>query len=363
VPARLSETTGKRFTKRWLLRVLRDGLLIGLITFTLGEVALRVAHHFQPGFIFFSESYDRYRPQPFSWYYSSRLNSLGFNDVEPASTKGKAYRIIGIGDSFAFGVVPYEDNYLTLVEENLRRGGSAVELINMGIPNIGPRDYTALLLAEGLNLDPDLVLLSFFVGNDFSESVREAERSMVDYSYVASLLRYAFGIWRHLETETPKGPWEYDDASPTFDPETFLKIEKRRSRICYQSPETFSPLLEAAVGHLEEISKICRRRGIAFLVVIIPDEFQVDRDLQNAILKILGKNREDSSVDFTRPNRLLRRKLDSLGIQYVDLLPQLADAGRHARYYKPRDTHWNIAGNELAAGLITEYLQQKLPPR
>jgi hypothetical protein len=33
----------------------------------------------------------------------------------------------------------------------------------------------------------------------------------------------------------------------------------------------------------------------------------------------------------------------------VDLLPAFRSAARTTRLYKPRDTHWNIAGNRLAA--------------
>jgi len=338
-------------------------LLIAFLTFALGEVALRVVHHFHPVFIFYSDPINRFRREPFSWDHSFRLNSRGFKDEEFEAAKGEAYRIIGIGDSFAVGVVPYEDNYLTLVEEELRRGGWDIELFNMGIPNLGPKGYSALLVAEVLELDPDLVLLSFFVGNDFLESVRENQRSAIDYSYVASLLRYAFGIRPHVEKKIPEGPWEYDDTSPTIKPEAFLKIERWRSRICFQSPESFTILLDAAVGKLDEISKICRRRGIALVVVVIPDEFQVNPELQDAILESRGKTREESAVDFARPNRMLARELDALGIEYLDLLLAFADAGRQARYYKLRDTHWNIAGNQLAAEQIAEYLLAQRPSR
>jgi len=42
------------------------------------------------------------------------------------------------------------------------------ELINMGIPGTNPDHYLALMVHEGLDLRPDLVLVSFFIGNDFS---------------------------------------------------------------------------------------------------------------------------------------------------------------------------------------------------
>ena len=344
------------------MRAIRDMLLISLITFALGEVALRVYHHFHPVFIFYDDSYDRFRAAPHSPYYSFRLNSHGFIDVEFAAAKGDQYRIIGIGDSFAFGVVPYEHNYLTLLEEILRRGGEEIELVNMGIPSIGPKEYLALLSGEGLELDPDLVLLSFFIGNDFHESVREVHRNAVDYSYVASLLRYALSIRPHFNWRITQGNLEYDDEFPSLDPEPFLEIERWRSSICFQSIEKFTSLLGPSASQIQEISRICRQRKIAFVVILIPDEFQVNRDLQDAIIESLGIPREKTMVDFSRPNRMLGQELDALGIEYLDLLPAFADASREARYYRLRDTHWNIAGNELAAEQIAEYLLARRPP-
>ena len=114
---------------------------------------------------------------------------------------------------------------------------------------------------------------------------------------------------------------------------------------------------------MQEIARLCRQRDVALVVIIIPDEFQVNPDLQDAILESLGILREEAMVDFSRPNRKLREELDALEIEYLDLLPAFANASRQARYYKPTDTHWNIAGNELAAELIAEYLLARRPPQ
>src|SRR4030095_10830935 len=130
----------------------------------LGEAALRAYDFVAPLPIFYSNSYNRFRGKPFAPDWNSHLNSKGFKDVEFNTRKAAGTtRILGIGDSFAFGVVPYENNYLTLVEHYLNQSGHRVELINMGIPSTGPSDYLSLLAHEGLPLEPDRVLLSFFI--------------------------------------------------------------------------------------------------------------------------------------------------------------------------------------------------------
>src|SRR5215831_17849924 len=161
-------------TRKFILSIGRDALMITLITFALGELGLRIYNYVDALPIFYNESYNRWRGKPFAPNGSFHLNSKGFNDVEFSAKKvAGTTRILGIGDSFAFGIVPYEYNYLTLIEKNLKQSGHDVEVINMGIPSIGPREYLSLLVNEGFALEPDRVVLSFFIGNDFEGQRRK----------------------------------------------------------------------------------------------------------------------------------------------------------------------------------------------
>jgi hypothetical protein len=40
-------------------------------------------------------------------------------------------------------------------------------------------------------------------------------------------------------------------------------------------------------------------------------------------------------------------------------LPVVAEHGKATRLYKPRDTHWNLAGNRLAATAIAVFLRER----
>jgi hypothetical protein len=123
----------------WLL-VLRQTVIIAAITIVLCEIGLRAFNYVYPLPFFYSSSYNRFRVKPHAIFYGFPLNSRGFNDVDFNIAKEPGvYRILGIGDSFAFGVVPYRFNYLTLIEERLNQNGRRSELINMGIPGISPR--------------------------------------------------------------------------------------------------------------------------------------------------------------------------------------------------------------------------------
>ncbi len=259
-----------------------------LITLSLGEITLRIYDYYIPSFVFYSEPGYRWRGKPFADDWDFKLNSYGFKDEEFSEKKENSYRIIGLGDSFAFGVVPYKYNYLTLIDSQLDIQNTNVEVFNMGIPAIGPADYLSLLVSEGLAFQPDMVLLSFFTGNDFNESWM---RKFYEYSYVASLLHYIINVRTKYEGKIIHGKAEYCDDCPSTTQEEYLKIERERSLIYLEGNSQFPELLDRALYYLNTIKKICKKQGIDFVVVIIPDELQINQDLLREI-KASSPNRD-----------------------------------------------------------------------
>jgi hypothetical protein len=334
---------------------------IGIITLALAEATVRVSRHLfpstVPSIIFYDRSYNRYRGQPGALNYGFRLNSAGFKDVEfqPVKEPG-TQRVVAIGDSFAFGAVPYQYNYLTLVETYLEAEGLSAEVINMGIPGLAPQDYLAVLANEGLPLQPDLVLVSFFVGNDFDETMR-LRTKLHQFSDFVALIKYVVDARISFEGRAYQGEPEYDDNAPYFRESTYIAVQSQRSWI-YRRPPLYPHALRAAVDYLVRMKVLSAEAGAGFMVLVIPDETQVNTALQAQVLLALGLTAAD--VDFTQPNRFLADEFERYGIESVDPLDSFLARGREIPLYKPLDSHWNIAGNELAARLLTRPLAQRL---
>ena len=335
--------------------ILYNAVMIMLITLSMGEIALRVYNHYAPSFVFYSGSYDRFRGKPFANDWDFKLNSQGFKDEEFSEKKENRYRILGVGDSFSFGVVPYKYNYLTLIESQLHAGNANVEVLNMGIPSIGPKEYLSLLVKEGLALQPDTVLLSFFVGNDFSDSKK---KKLYEYSYVASLLHYIINLQPKYEGRVIHGKAEYCDDCPNFEYEQYLKIEYDRSSIYLANNKRFLEKLDNAIYYLKQIRNICKSHGINLIVIIIPDELQINEDLLREIKATYYPNLEKNKWDIGLPNRLLSNELDKLGITNIDLYEYFPNPSD--QLYRPNDSHWNIAGNQMAANIIHDHIRKHL---
>ena len=340
-----------------VLKVLRQAFVILLITLVLTEIVFRCYNYFHPSFIFYDSSYNRFRGKPNAPDYDFQLNSKGFKDVEFSPQKAAGtYRILGLGDSFAYGVVPYQNTYLTLLEERLNNGSGKTEIINMGIPSIGPRDYVALLFNEGLDLKPDMVLVSFFNGNDFS--VDRSRLLIYQRSYVASFFYYLFVASRGLKGQTMHGG-PYLDNAPSLSDDVFLAMEIDRSYIFKKHNPVFANNLPEALRYLIEMKKICDERQIKLAVLLIPDKEQVDSQLQAKVVQ--RQNASPSDFDFTAPNRVLAAGLKQQNIEVLDLYDAFSLAASSTALYKPNDSHWNIAGNKLAAETIATELFHVAP--
>ena len=118
----------------------------------------------------------------------------------------------------------------------------------------------------------------------------------------------------------------------------------------------FAPTL----SYISEMKRLCDHRNIGLTVVLIPDEMQVSQPLQTRVVAASGL--APASFDFALPNRLLRARFEQLEIDYIDLTPEFSTQSLNEPLYRPNDSHWNIAGNGLAARPIRQHLSARLGP-
>jgi lysophospholipase L1-like esterase len=344
---------------------MKQTLIIFLITFGMTEATFRIYSLVNPTFIFYDSSYNRYRGKPLSPSQGGNLNSQGFRGAEYTQVKpANTYRIISLGDSFTFGIVPVQYNYNSRIERQLNRKltdqGKQFQLINMGIPGIGPREYLALLTNEGIQLNPDMVMVSLFIGNDLLEAERgmDKKREWYSYSYVLSFLNYAITIQKKYEGKAYGVKNEYVDNKPSLEAGRFLEIQSARHQIFVKGDTESSTALNNQVEYIKQMKKICDSKNIKFLVVMIPDENQINPELQQ---QIMAKLKVDSQqIDIKQPNQALATAFTQAQIPYLDLLDTFITGSKQELLYKPQDTHWNIAGNRVAAQAITPKIIEQI---
>jgi len=98
-----------------------------------------------------------------------KINSLGWRDREISLEKQEdTFRIVALGDSITFGWgIELNETYIKQLETILKKQDSHknYEVINISIEDLGLQEELKLLKQVGLNFQPDLVLLGFYLND------------------------------------------------------------------------------------------------------------------------------------------------------------------------------------------------------
>ncbi|MFM7292335.1 MAG: SGNH/GDSL hydrolase family protein [Planctomycetia bacterium] len=255
-----------------------------------------------------------------------RTNSLGLRDVERQRDKPAAtYRILVLGDSITFGWgVAFEKTFCQLVESSLNTDppipGCRFEVLNAGVGNLNTAMEVAYLKHAGVHLQPDLVLLAWFINDAEPPPVpRRGWLARHSYAYVwldsasDSAMRRLIGRQDYRDYYTGL----YRDENPGW-------------TRCKHA--------------LRDLAAVCRDRGIPCRVLMIPE------------LHSLG-----SAYEFRDVHDAVRRVCRQAGLPVLDLLealPAVADARRY--WVSPDDAHPNAEANDLLARAIDSDVRRAL---
>lgn len=323
--------------------------------------------------------------EPNEVFHDFVLNSKGFKTHEYAYEKPEATRrIVVLGDSMTFssGKVLHADLWTVRLERLLSEASrDDIEVLNLGFPRTGTDLQLRLWQLEGRLIEADLVVLAFFVGNDFTDIGMEDEPTgtsdrlaehWVTFRAARNLLRVREATAGVDFTGDGTGeivaeggrlvegsPYRYDPETPSLRRGMFRGILKRRARLFDRSATDW---FEARLARIEELliefQSAVEHEGRRFVVLVLPDELQLDEPLFSSVIEDLGRSAEEYDVE--RPNRRFGEVCEAAGIPFLDLLPGLRERSKGARVYHPYDTHWNPAGNDIVAQLVRELVLDEL---
>jgi len=317
--------------------------------------------------------------------YTNGTNKFGFNDQDYSFRKPKGtVRILFVGDSFSWAGGK-DKNYTALLEKKFEEyyGKHRVDIINAGYPMTHTHEQLAMLKKYGLQYQPDIVFLGFFAGNDFADADPYRKRIVVNDTYfdinprhelilfgypiiaksrLWSFLKQKFIVWKernktHAQQNTQSKQADTKNGACSFSKEAFLNIERARLKFCNISSHqagTYEKNIDFIFQSLSQMQNLAIANQIRLFVGIYPDEFQVNEKLQLQLFRDFGLEKTNYDLEFMQT--LLSEYLDANRIPYVDLLKAFQTHGKTEPLYLCRNTHWNQAGNELAANIIFQYL-------
>lgn len=291
-----------------------------------------------------------FRPTPRSRVGGFVLNDDGFATppYEVMAALGSR-RVVALGDSFTFdsAFVPQDQMWHRLAAARL---DGPVEVVNLGLPAVGPPFALRVFELEGARLRPDVVLFGLFLGNDLTDEAGERGsflmRHVMTWRFakrIRQLLAGELSFGPAVATDGPGGHpvdgYRYDPHARFFPADAFARVT-RETRALFADRERLEPLIARTLATLVVLNGAVRDAGGRLIVVVMPDRVQVDPALR------------DGDDDFGWLQARITTALDRAGIRWVDLLPAFRDAADPAALWRDGDVHWSAAGNAVAADAI-----------
>lgn len=300
--------------------------------------------------------------------------------------------ILLVGDSFTWAFVQYEHKYGTFVEQYLD-----YRVLQCGVSGYGPKQELVKIqkIIERVNTSPKLILVGYYLGNDFQDDYLFPRYTVID-GYPVDKVRLVDKVtW---EKEIVPGDLlrdrmrNFKKYGQTEQPNGFpghirlwLKKHSIIYNLCRKSPilvklagktgviqKAYTPIFyqieqypylktawEDHLNTLKAIKRVADKYGAKLLIVLVPPPEQIYDFLRTS---------DKKKYDLGKLNTMLKTFFHEESIDYVDLTSvfrkyanqtprQFLDPKKDL--YWPYTLHWNGKGNLLAGLLITEHIIDK----
>ena len=259
-----------------------------------------------------------------------------------------------------------EEAYPQRLEVLLNPGGEhRIEVVNAGVGGWDPFQYAQYYEHTGRRFSPDLVVVGFFVGNDAYSPVSDVStlptavmgRRVQRQTAGDPLLKVKIFCYEHFHTARLFFNRGRGNALQDFEAfkrkscsdfsNDYLIIQSARLQNHLPANVRLRSLARRNIAQIARIQRLAAADGASLVVVLIPDENQINRALQEALVPPGASHR----YDFDMPQPMLARMLAAENIPVVDLLPLFRS---DPRCLYMNDTHWTVEDHELAARAIRD---------
>ena len=288
---------------------------------------------------------------------------------EPISTAkpNGAIRILGLADSF--GVAGEASNYHYLLEDILRRQLSPkIQMVNVSVTGYAPRHELAML-RFGMAYSPDLVLHGFFVGNDFTLQGEDTyqygairiddqpgvSRHRPDQFFLVDFINNELLLWRDQRQVRFEQRTGVVDEIGYLSKKFFVDMQFRRMNDIFKPSKTGA--MEKVIPVLDAIRHAAEKGGARYVMIIHPDQTQVDKNLRQEIIEKFQVREQEYDFDF--PQKVLTSYCADRRMLCLDLFPKFRAQASQENLYTTRDGHYSTKGNQLAADVISQFLFDK----
>jgi len=320
-----------------------------------------------------------------------QINHEGLRDVEHDYAKAPgAFRILVLGDSFVEAMhVPLAATSGRLLEQQLNGGaaGRRVEVVSAGVSGYGTASEVLFFEREGTRYHPDLVLLAFYPGNDVKNNSPTLEDTLKPVYAADGRLERVVGEgpkepakgWRGLLTRSAAYHY-FRQVLLLRHPQLAKRLVRwhllRRDAVKTPAQHDGVPVdygvyapqptadWQAAWAHtehnLERLQHAVAASGARFGIVVLSSRDQVYANWWDEILAAHPAMR-GQNWDLDAPQHRMEAWCTAHAVPCVVLAPAFRDAAAHGgeTLHYHHDGHWTVAGHQLAATVLKDFIEQR----
>ena len=346
--------------------------LVLIVQFVIFEVALRRwgSSEAAPAFqgLFTGDDRIGYRLQPNARAHFATaefetdiaINDAGVRDSDDLAPKQAGERrVLILGDSLVLSVqVPFEQTFGELLERQLNEGPSAAQyrVVNGGVQGYGPVEQLLFFRRIADRVQPDVVVVTVFVGNDAEEAVASepklsAKRDSAEAlreSFVTTLRRTVRRsmVLQLLRLRVVTATDRFQFKAP---PEPPLQS------YAANPPPRIARGIEITRACLEQLRMEVEQRGARLAIVLMPARFQVD-DADYGRLRATVKETGGELVRDAATTRFAEG-LSSLSVPMTDLLPPLRKSLPGPDVFFQQNVHLTPRGHRIVADHLATFLR------
>ena len=293
-----------------------------------------------------------------------RTNALGIRGPEVNPKPPGEIRILTIGDSFTLGIQVAEEETAgsRLASQLSNTWGRTVTAWNAGVDGYGTDQATNLARQLALEVDADILLLRFYMGNDLRDNQlwahpdqaappMELEGGLQTEDW--NRMHRSLARWSRLYAHLLAWKTVHDQRS---DPRIQEMADELRP---YVDGERLVDLLPATQAALQRLDALCTELQIPCAVSWTPPAHVVHPERASATFDIFELDSEQSD-----PQRMLRTIQSVLprGMISCDPGTALQRASKTQALYFVFDPHWNPTGHRIAGESDAACIASALDP-
>ena len=254
------------------------------------------------------------------------INSHGLRDLEYSYEKpANRRRILVLGDSYTWGYGVGNKEIYTEVLENSLLQQKDWQVLNAGVSGWGTDQQYLFLRKEGFRYDPDIVIVSFFFGNDFREISSSQQYQLDKPVFINTALEL---------NNSPVPKPRHEGANPV-----------------YYSTAPSDQLAEAI---FRRMAADCKKKNAR--LVVFKFGAYVDPPTRKLFETTMPPRRREDLIEMARRSAAFNASMQRIsGLQYLDMDAIFEKEGftfAELGVIPSRDMHWNSFGHsKVAAGL------------